>query len=190
MKIGFIGLGKLGMPCAEVIAKKGHSVLGYDVAKVDSDYVIVEETIKEVAEAADIVFVAVPTPHDPNYDGKAPTAHLEPKDFQYDIFIDCLKEANKYMNKKQMLVLISTVLPGTVRREFVPLITNTRFVYNPYLIAMGTVAWDMVNPEMVMIGTEDGTETGDAKELRDFYDTCMENDTQNLDTIRINNNCY
>jgi len=175
MKIGFIGLGKLGMPCAEVIAKKGHSVLGYDVAKVDSDYVIVEETIKEVAEAADIVFVSVPTPHDPNYDGKAPTAHLEPKDFQYDIVIDCLKEANKYMNKNQMLVLISTVLPGTVRREFVPLVTNTRFVYNPYLIAMGTVAWDMVNPEMVMIGTEDGTETGDAKELKDFYDTCMEN---------------
>ena len=176
MKIGFIGLGKLGMPCAEVIAKKGHAVLGYDVDKsLDSDYVIVEETIKEVAEVADIVFVAVPTPHDPNYDGKAPTAHLEPKDFQYDIVIDCLKEANKYMNKKQMLVLISTVLPGTVRREFVPLVTNTRFVYNPYLIAMGTVAWDMVNPEMVMIGTEDGTETGDAKELRDFYDTCMEN---------------
>ena len=176
MKIGFIGLGKLGMPCAEVIAKKGHAVLGYDVDKsLDSDYVIVEETIKEVAEVADIVFVAVPTPHDPNYDGKAPTAHLEPKDFQYDIVIDCLKEANKYMNKNQMLVLISTVLPGTVRREFVPLVTNTRFVYNPYLIAMGTVAWDMVNPEMVMIGTEDGTETGDAKELRDFYDTCMEN---------------
>ena len=177
MKIGFIGLGKLGMPCAEEIAKKGHAVLGYDVDKsLNSDYVIVEETIKEVASEADIVFVAVPTPHDPNYDGKAPTAHLEPKDFQYDIVIDCLKEANKYMNKKQMLVLISTVLPGTVRREFVPLITNTRFVYNPYLIAMGTVAWDMVNPEMVMIGTEDGTETGDAKELRDFYDTCMEND--------------
>jgi len=176
MKIGFIGLGKLGMPCAEVIAKKGHAVLGYDVDKsLDSDYVIVEETIKEVAEVADIVFVAVPTPHDPNYDGKAPTAHLEPKDFQYDIVIDCLKEANKYMNKNQMLVLISTVLPGTVRREFVPLVTNTRFVYNPYLIAMGTVAWDMVNPEMVMIGTEDGTETGDAKELRDFYNTCMEN---------------
>ena len=176
MKIGFIGLGKLGMPCAEEIAKKGHAVLGYDVDKsLNSDYVIVEDTIKEVAEVADIVFVAVPTPHDPNYDGKTPTAHLEPKDFQYDIVIDCLKEANKYMNKKQMLVLISTVLPGTVRREFVPLITNTRFVYNPYLIAMGTVAWDMVNPEMVMIGTEDGSETGDAKELRDFYDTCMEN---------------
>ena len=45
--------------------------------------------------------------------------------------------------------------------------TNTRFVYNPYLIAMGTM-WDMVNPEMVMIGTEDGSETGDAKQLVDY----------------------
>ena len=26
---------------------------------------------------------------------------------------------------------------------------------------MGTVKWDMVNPEMVIIGTEDGTMTGD-----------------------------
>jgi UDPglucose 6-dehydrogenase len=41
---------------------------------------------------------------------------------------------------------------------------------------MGTVAWDMVNPEMIMIGTEDGTETGDAKQLVDFYKSIMEND--------------
>jgi UDPglucose 6-dehydrogenase len=41
---------------------------------------------------------------------------------------------------------------------------------------MGSVAWDMVNPEMVMIGTEDGTETGDAKQLIEFYKTIMEND--------------
>jgi len=26
MKIGFIGVGKLGMPCAEVVAEKGHDV--------------------------------------------------------------------------------------------------------------------------------------------------------------------
>jgi UDPglucose 6-dehydrogenase len=68
------------------------------------------------------------------------------------------------------------VLPGTVRRELEPLITNARFVYNPYLIAMGTVKWDFLNPEMVMIGTENGSETGDAKELVDFYKTMMQND--------------
>ena len=57
------------------------------------------------------------------------------------------------MDRSQILVLISTVLPGTVRDWIAPRVWNTRFVYNPYLIAMGTVAWDMVNPEMVMIGT-------------------------------------
>lgn len=175
MKVGFIGVGKLGMPCAEEIAKKGHSVAGYDVAERNSNYVNVVSSIKECVSDKDIVFVAVPTPHDPSYDGREPTAHLEPKDFGYDIVKQCLTEANKYMNKDQLLVLISTVLPGTTRREFIQLVPNTRFVYNPYLIAMGSVGWDMVNPEMVMIGTEDGKETGDAKQLVNFYKTVMEN---------------
>ncbi len=176
MEIGFIGLGKLGLPCAEEISKKGHTVQGYDVRKgIESKLVKISNTIEETVRDKDIVFIAVPTPHDPAYDGRVPTAHLEPKDFSYDVVKECLIEANKYMDKNQLLVLISTVLPGTTRREFVSLITNTRFVYNPYLIAMGSVAWDMINPEMVMIGTEDGSDTGDAKQLVDFYKTVMEN---------------
>jgi UDPglucose 6-dehydrogenase len=177
MKVGFIGIGKLGMPCAEAIANKGHDVSGYDVRLVEPTMLVnIKPSIKEVVQDRDIVFIAVPTPHDPAYDGRSPTAHLEPKDFNYAIVKQCLTEANKHMNKNQLLVLISTVLPGTTRREFIDLIPNTRFVYNPYLIAMGSVAWDMVNPEMVMIGTKDGTETGDAKQLVDFYKTIMEND--------------
>lgn len=176
MKIGFIGVGKLGMPCAEAIAQKGHIVEGYDVASTSSQYITITDSIEKVVSNKDIVFIAVPTPHDKAYDGREPTAHLSPKDFNYDIVKQCLTDANKHMNKNQLLVLISTVLPGTVRREFVSLVTNTRFIYNPYLIAMGSVAWDMVNPEMVMIGTEDGSTTGDAQTLIDFYKTIMEND--------------
>src|SRR6056300_1208088 len=176
MNIAFIGCGKLGLPCAEEIAKKGHSVTGYDIAKVTSELVDIKPTIAQAVQDADIVFVAVPTPHKPEYDGRLPTAHLPPEDFSYDIVTKVLTETNKHMNKSQLLCLISTVIPGTVRSLLEPLCTNTRFVYNPYLIAMGSVGWDMVNPEMVMIGTEDGTETGDAKELVDFYKTIMEND--------------
>ena len=175
-KIGFIGTGKLGMPCAEAMANKQHHVTGYDVAGHMSDHIHMQDSIKDAVRDRDIVFVAVPTPHDPDYDGRAPTAYLEPKDFNYDIVKDVLAEANKHMNDSQLLVLISTVLPGTTRNQFVDLVTNTRFVYNPYLIAMGSVAWDMVNPEMVMIGTADGSTTGDAKQLVDFYKTIMEND--------------
>jgi len=175
MKIGFIGVGKLGMPCAEAIAQKGHTVTGYDITEKYSNHIDIVDSIEACVFDKDIVFIAVPTPHDPAYDGRSPTAHLAPKDFNYSTVINCITEANRYMNKQQLLVLISTVLPGTTRKEFVPLITNTRFVYNPYLIAMGSVAWDMVNPEMVMIGTENGSETGDAKQLVDFYKTVMEN---------------
>lgn len=176
MNIGFIGIGKLGMPCAEVMAIKGHNVSGFDISPRTSEHIQVVLSIEECVKDKDIVFIAVPTPHEAEYDGREPSAHLTPKDFSYSIVTDCITEANKYMNKDQLLVLISTVLPGTTRKNFAPLVTNTRFAYNPYLIAMGSVAWDMVNPEMVMIGTEDGSVTGDAKQLIDFYKTIMEND--------------
>ena len=176
MNISFIGLGKLGLPCAEKIAEKGHIVQGYDIERKKTIHVKQRSTIEKTVRNADIVFVAVPTPHDPKYDGREPSHHLPPKDFDYTIVNEVLDECNKHMNQRQLLVLISTVLPGTVRREFVERTYHTKFLYNPYLIAMGTVAWDMVNPEMVMIGTEDGSETGDAKQLTDFYKTIMEND--------------
>src|SRR5210317_447933 len=94
------------------------------------------------------------------------------------IFNNVLDEVNKYVTKDQLVVLISTVLPGTIRREFIDLIPNGRFIYNPYLIALGTVKWDMVNPEMVIIGTEDGSMTGDAKMLLDFYKTFITEGTR------------
>ena len=92
MKISFLGLGKLGLPCAEAVAQKDHDVTGYDVVNVKSDLVAVKQTIREAVQDRDIVFVAVPTPHHPDYDGRQPTAHLEPKDFSYDIVIDVLRE--------------------------------------------------------------------------------------------------
>jgi len=174
MNIGFIGLGKLGLPCATEIAAKNHNVYGYDVEFRKSNTFTVCSTIEKVVKKSKIIFIAVPTPHDPDYDGSIPSMHLEPKDFDYSIVKDCLTQVNS-VAKGQLVVLISTVLPGTTREQFKPLMTNARFVYNPYLIAMGTVGWDMVNPEMVMIGTEDGTTTGDAKELINFYKTIMEN---------------
>jgi UDPglucose 6-dehydrogenase len=153
-----------------------HDVVGYDVNPVEPENFTMVDTIADAVKDRNVVFIAVPTPHDPQYDGKAPTSHLPNKDFDYSLVKQVLSEVNAVATKEQLVVLISTVLPGTTRREFIDLIPNARFVYNPYLIAMGTVKWDMVNPEMVMIGTEDGSETGDAKELVDFYKTIMQNE--------------
>ena len=170
-----IGVGKLGQDCAEVMADAGYDVVGYDVEPRLPMFPM-KDTIEEAVKDRDFIFIAAPTPHNPIYGGETPTSHLPNKDFDYTIVTDILTEVNRHVNRSQLVVLISTVLPGTVRNILEPCITNARFIYNPYLIAMGTVKWDMVNPEMVIIGTEDGSLTGDASELIDFYKVFMQNE--------------
>jgi UDPglucose 6-dehydrogenase len=173
-KIGFIGIGKLGLDCAEVMAEK-HEVRGYDIYPRTSDSVKVCD-IDELVNESEWIFIAVPTPHAEGYDGSVPSSHMEPRDFGHEAVIDAIQKVNKHARSSKKVVLISTVLPGTTRKHFVPLLdTQHQFLYNPYLIAMGSVKWDMVNPEMIMIGTEDGDWNGVAGELRDLYDTVMQN---------------
>lgn len=174
-KVGFIGIGKLGMACAEVMSEK-YDVTGYDIYPKTSTKIKIAPTLKDAVLDKDIVFIAVQTPHDPKYGGASPIAHLPNIDFDYDTVEHVLKQVNCWARPNQLVVLISTVLPGTVRGRLQQHITNPRFIYNPYLIAMGSVEWDMVNPEMVIIGTEDGSLTGDAQELIDFYKPLMQNE--------------
>ena len=173
-KIGFIGIGKLGLDCAEVMAEK-HEVRGYDIYPRTSNSVKVCD-IDEVVNESEWIFIAVPTPHADGYDGSVPSSHMCPLDFGHDAVIDAIEKINKYAQSPKKVVLISTVLPGTTRKKFVTLLDKQhQFLYNPYLIAMGSVKWDMVNPEMIMIGTEDGNWNGVAGELKDLYDTIMQN---------------
>jgi len=175
MNIGFIGLGKLGLDCAEVMAEK-HNVRGYDVEPRTSHSVAVT-TPENTINQSDWLFIAVPTPHQEGYDGSVPSSHMEPKDFGHEYVYDAIDNINRYAKESKKVVLISTVLPGTTRKHFITrLDSKHQFLYNPYLIAMGSVKWDMVNPEMVMIGTEDGNPNALAKELIDIYQTIMEND--------------
>ena len=175
MTIGFIGLGKLGLDSAEVFAEQ-YRVRGYDICPRTSDTVeicTIEDTIKH----SDWIFIAVPTPHADGYDGSTPSSHMEPRDFGHDAVKEAIGYINAHAESSKRVVLISTVLPGTTRKHFVPLLhSKHQFLYNPYLIAMGSVKWDMVNPEMIMIGTEDGSATDLAQELVDLYHPIMQND--------------
>jgi len=170
MKVGFIGLGKLGRDAAEVLNEK-HDVIGYDP---NVNVPGLSGTLKEACTDKDIVLIAVQTPHDPAYDGKEPTSHLPPKDFDYSFIRTAVQDVDNLVDENTLIVVISTMLPGTVRREIAPLVKNGRFIYNPYLIAQGTVKWDMRNPEMIMIGTEEGEASDDADLLYDLYDPILD----------------
>ena len=172
--IGFIGLGKLGLDSAEVFAEH-YTVRGYDVEPRVSDTVKVCD-IQEVVQASDWIFIAVPTPHADGYDGATPSSHLCPKDFGHNNVVDAITKINHYATTPKKVVLISTVLPGTTRHSFAYKLNDQHeLLYNPYLIAMGTVKWDMVNPEMIMIGTDNGQEDTLAAELVALYSPMMQN---------------
>jgi 3-hydroxyisobutyrate dehydrogenase len=60
MRIGFIGLGKMGAPMAKNLADAGHNVLGFDIAKVLIKGVSIVKNIKSVAENMDVIITMLP----------------------------------------------------------------------------------------------------------------------------------
>lgn len=207
MRIGLVGLGKLGMPVALAMSLKGHDVMGYDsdAARMQKEHFPHRErgpkgelsiepllqksdlrfgSLAEVVQHSEIVFVAVQTPHDPLYEGvtRLPAARV---DFDYRFLRaaigDLAKEIEK-VGQDKVVIVISTVLPGTTAREILPRINpHVKLCYNPFFIAMGTTIDDFTNPEFVLFGVRDESAAKKAQEFyrsmhdKPFYRTTIEN---------------
>ena len=191
MKIGFVGLGKLGLPCALAIDSKGHSVYGYDIntdvkrilegkklpyREEGADALLQTHNIKwgsieEVVENSDIIFVPIQTPHLPKYEGDT-RIPSERADFDYGWLKSGIKNLSNEIGKQgndKIVIIISTVLPGTIRRDIKPLLNeNVKLCYNPFFIAMGTTIKDFTSPEFVLFGVDNDEAYQKAKE---FYST-------------------
>ena len=60
MKIGFIGLGNMGLPMAENLARAGYEVTGFDVARITSKSLAVAESAEQAAMGRDVVITMLP----------------------------------------------------------------------------------------------------------------------------------
>lgn len=193
--VGFIGLGKLGLPCAAALSVVGKKkIIGYDINPKIRDYVLscsvpyqearieeflpnaditVADSIEDVIIASEIVFIAVQTPHDPMYEGVSLVPDSK-KDFNYEylrsVVLEISNALEKHPEKKVMIVVISTVLPGTMQSIVLPILRKfgerVEFCYNPFFIAMGTTIPDYLNPEFILIGSE---RSDSANKLAKFY---------------------
>lgn len=178
MNIGFIGLGKLGLVCAETFADF-FNVYGFDVCNKEPllNKVKWSTSIADVVEKCEIVFISVQTPHKAEYGGTTPTSGLPPKDFDYSFINNVISEIDNCRLDDQLIVLISTVLPGTIRSKL-KLTDKIRdnFIYNPYLIAMGTETRDLKDPEMLILGNSSGIENEQMIKLKNVYKKLMGKD--------------
>jgi UDPglucose 6-dehydrogenase len=191
-RIGWIGLGKLGLPCALAMSDCGHHVVGTDAKPVVREYLENKQlpyeeadvlemwargsqvswrpAIGEVLRDSEIVFVAVQTPHAPEYEGINRTPSVR-RDFDYTFLESVVKEIVAAAGHPITLVIVSTVLPGTMRRVVLSRTCqnpNIHTIYSPAFIAMGTAARDWRNPALVIAGTDNAAayrELGKAHEL-------------------------
>lgn len=189
MNIGVIGAGKLGLPMAALFASKGNEVCLVDlnskvINEISNGGCPIEETglndmlknfkdniraSTDVAMAArntDATFIMVPTPS--NDKGM----------FINDYLIEAIKAISGELAMKKdwhMIVITSTVMPGTCESVLSPLIEEETgkkvgedigLAYNPEFIALGSVLTDMMNPDAILIGESDKG-TGDFLEW--FY---------------------
>jgi GDP-mannose 6-dehydrogenase len=188
--ISVFGLGYVGTVTAACLAYRGNNVIGVDLSRskveaMDSgNSPIVEPRVSEIiaeshkagrlhatssAETAiltsDISFLCVGTPSLRN--GKLDLGHIEP----------VCREIGEILKKKNsfhIVVLRSTVLPGTAETVVVPTLEKASgkrngadfgVCVNPEFMREGTAVADFLEPAMTIIGASDKAHSALVREL-------------------------
>jgi UDPglucose 6-dehydrogenase len=177
-RVSIVGLGKLGASMVAAIASRGGEVIGVDVNAAAVDAVAagrapVQETDLDATLAANrariratldvaaavrdsaITFVIVPTPSDAR------------GAFAFDAAARAFEAIGAALRAKDtyhLVVLTSTVLPGTTRHALLPVLERASgktvgpdlgLCYSPEFIALGSVIRDFLNPDFTLIGEID-----------------------------------
>jgi len=185
MKISIIGLGYVGVVCSACFVKMGHEVFGVDVDinKVDAinagQAPIFEQDLAELIESGvqagrlkattdhhravletEVSFVCVGTPSQ---------ASGEPDLMFVCNVIHQLGVSLREKSGNHLVVMRSTVLPGTAAETVIPLLQktsgkalNSGFMYasNPEFLREGSAIDDFFNPPKIVIG-ESCAQAGD-----------------------------
>ena len=152
-------------------------------------------SLEECVLFGDIIFVAIQTPHEKKFEG-IERLTSERKDFNYEYLIQSVKDISQVLEKHKInktVIVISTVLPGTIRKYIFPVKSDyMNFCYNPYFIAMGTVARDLIYPEFILLGCVDPNAT---EKVIEFYKTITDapvhrTTLENAELIKVTYNTF
>jgi UDPglucose 6-dehydrogenase len=178
--ISVLGIGKLGAVVAGCHASRGFPVIGVDVNRhsveccnrgvppvqepgIEDLYRSCQGLLTATTDSASAVerseatLICVPTPSD--LDGGYSLRYV----------LEACKAVGDALREKKayhLVVLKSTVLPGSCDREIIPTLearsgkrcgSDFGFCYNPEFIALGSVIHNIFNPDLVLIGESNET---------------------------------
>lgn len=136
-KIGIVGFGFVGK-AVEYGFKEGNEIFIYDKF-------LPSLSLEEVVKKAEVIFVGVPTPMTKSY-SKIDLSIVE------DVTSEIVKLARKN-NVEPIIVLKSTIVPGTTRRLSRDL-KYPRMAFNPEFLTEANYLMDFVNADRVVVGTD------------------------------------
>lgn len=136
-KIGIVGFGFVGK-AVEYGFKEGNEIFIYDKF-------LPSLSLEEVVKKAEVVFVGVPTPMTKSY-SKIDLSIVE------NVTSEIVKLARKN-NVEPIIVLKSTIVPGTTRRLSKDL-KYPRMAFNPEFLTEANYLMDFVNADRVVVGTD------------------------------------
>lgn len=186
MDISIIGLGYVGLISASCLARDGFNVIGVEKSKfklnllrnkksiiyepkletnLDSK-ILFKNKIDDSVIESEIIFICVGTPSKKN-------GNIDFK-FLKDVAID-IGNKLKYVKKKPIIVLRSTVFPGTSRNIFIKLIEiyskkknndGFTFIYHPEFLREGHAILDYYNPGRIVFGSDKITKSSKKKIIK------------------------
>jgi len=127
MKIGILGLGFVGSAMEKYFASKKIKTNKYDKYKKIG-------SIEEV-NRSEVVFICVPTPYKP----------------ENGFDLSMVEEAISYLSPGKIVVIKSTVLPGStekLQKKF----PRHKLLFNPEFLREVSAAYDMANPDRQIVG--------------------------------------
>ena len=139
MKLGIVGQGFVGTAVKEIMSNY-YKVNTFDIKQECSC-----NSLLDLLDKSDIIFVCVPTPM--NDDGSCYLGIVEDVIKQ----INSMSEMYTYITKGKIVVIKSTVLPGTTERLNKEN-KNIQIVFNPEFLTEANFVEDFKNQDRIIIG--------------------------------------
>ncbi len=170
--LGIIGLGFVGQAVKEGMSSH-YSIETYDKFKTSSC-----NSIQELCNKTQTIFISVPTPMDPS--GVCNT----------NIVQEVIKEVDNYSNG-HLCIIKSTVPPGTTN-NINSLCKNTKVVFNPEFLTEANFIQDFKNQNRIIVGGDNTSATKVCDIYKNVFPSIpiLKTDSAAAEMVKYFTNCF